>query len=96
MAFVGAFLGTIVADMPTKDIIAGFPGGLILTLVGISFLFARTTARSTGWSISRYVWCAAVLRRSRRNVFFRQLLSYAAVVTIAALVILWLVFVVIL
>jgi di/tricarboxylate transporter len=41
LAFVGAFLvGTIVADMPSKDIIAGFPGGLFLTLVGITFLFA--------------------------------------------------------
>ena len=41
LAFVGAFLvGTIIADMPSKDIIAGFPGGLFLTLVGITFLFA--------------------------------------------------------
>jgi di/tricarboxylate transporter len=41
LAFVGAFLvGTVVADLPTKDIIGGFPGGLFLTLVGITFLFA--------------------------------------------------------
>jgi di/tricarboxylate transporter len=41
LAFVGAFLvGTIVADMPSTDIISGFPGGLFLTLVGITFLFA--------------------------------------------------------
>jgi di/tricarboxylate transporter len=41
LAFVGAFLvGTIVADMPTDDIIGGFPGGLFLTLVGITYLFA--------------------------------------------------------
>ena len=41
LAFVGAFLvGTMVADLPSKDIIAGFPGGLFLTLVGITFLFA--------------------------------------------------------
>jgi di/tricarboxylate transporter len=41
LAFVGAFLvGTLVAGMPTRDIIAGFPGGLFLTLVGITYLFA--------------------------------------------------------
>src|SRR5262245_7761189 len=32
LAFVGAFLvGTLVAGMATKEIIAGFPGGLFLT-----------------------------------------------------------------
>src|SRR5215217_9762945 len=41
LAFAGAFLvGTLVAGMSTKDIIAGFPGGLFLTLVGITYLFA--------------------------------------------------------
>ena len=41
LAFVGAFLvGTLVAGMSTKDIIGGFPGGLFLTLVGITYLFA--------------------------------------------------------
>jgi di/tricarboxylate transporter len=41
LAFVGAFLvGTLVAGQTTSAIIAGFPGGLFLTLVGITFLFA--------------------------------------------------------
>ena len=41
LAFVGAFLvGTLVADLPAADIIDGFPGGLFLTLVGITYLFA--------------------------------------------------------
>jgi di/tricarboxylate transporter len=41
LAFVGAFLvGTLVASQTTSAIIAGFPGGLFLTLVGITFLFA--------------------------------------------------------
>ncbi|WP_029013487.1 SLC13 family permease [Niveispirillum irakense] len=41
LAFVGAFLvGTLVADQTTKQIIAGFPGSLFLTLVGITYLFA--------------------------------------------------------
>lgn len=41
LAFVGAFLvGTLVAGQTANQIIAGFPGGLFLTLVGITFLFA--------------------------------------------------------
>lgn len=41
LAFVGAFLvGTLVAGQTTNAIIGGFPGGLFLTLVGITFLFA--------------------------------------------------------
>jgi di/tricarboxylate transporter len=41
LAFVGAFLvGTLVAGQTTSAIIAGFPGGIFLTLVGITFLFA--------------------------------------------------------
>ena len=41
LAFVGAFLvGTLLAGMTAKTIIAGFPGDLFLTLVGITYLFA--------------------------------------------------------
>jgi di/tricarboxylate transporter len=41
LAFVGAgIVGTTVAGLGTNDIIAGFPGDLFLTLVGITFLFA--------------------------------------------------------
>jgi hypothetical protein len=41
LPFVGAFIvGTLVANQPTDDIIGGFPAGLFLTLVGITFLFA--------------------------------------------------------
>ena len=41
LAFVGAFLiGTLVAEMKVGDVIDGFPGGLFLTLVGITYLFA--------------------------------------------------------
>ena len=53
LAFVGAFLvGTLVAGQTTSAIIAGFPGGLFLTLVGITFSSPspRTTARSIGSS----------------------------------------------
>jgi len=48
LAFVGAFLvGTVVAGMATKDIIAGFPAGLFLTLVGITYLFALAQNNGT-------------------------------------------------
>ena len=41
LAFVGAFMvGTLVAGMTANEVIGGFPGGLFLTLVGITYLFA--------------------------------------------------------
>jgi di/tricarboxylate transporter len=41
LAFVGAFLlGTVVLGMSTNDILANFPGGLFLTIVGVTYLFA--------------------------------------------------------
>ena len=48
LAFVGAFLvGTLVAGMQTKGIMAGFPAELFLTLVGITFLFAQAQNNGT-------------------------------------------------
>ena len=48
IAFVGAFLvGTLVAGMGTKAIMAGFPAELFLTLVGITFLFAQAQNNGT-------------------------------------------------
>jgi di/tricarboxylate transporter len=48
LAFVGAFLvGTLVAGQEADAIIAGFPGGLFLTLVGITFLFALAQNNGT-------------------------------------------------
>jgi di/tricarboxylate transporter len=41
LAFVGAFLlGTLVLGMSTNEILANFPGGLFLTIVGVTYLFA--------------------------------------------------------
>jgi di/tricarboxylate transporter len=41
LAFVGAFLlGSLVLGMSTSDILANFPGGLFLTIVGVTYLFA--------------------------------------------------------
>ena len=48
LAFVGAFLvGTLVAGQGTKEIMAGFPTGLFLTLVGITYLFALAQNNGT-------------------------------------------------
>ncbi|MFT4012802.1 MAG: SLC13 family permease [Paracoccus sp. (in: a-proteobacteria)] len=48
LAFVGAFLvGTLLAGQTTKEIVAGFPGGLFLTLVGITWLFALAQNNGT-------------------------------------------------
>ena len=41
LAFVAAFLvGTLAVGMSTDDILDGFPGGLVLTLIGVTYLFA--------------------------------------------------------
>ncbi|MDB5749111.1 MAG: hypothetical protein JWP72_3959 [Massilia sp.] len=48
IAFAGAFLvGTLVAGMTTKAIMAGFPAELFLTLVGITYLFAQAQNNGT-------------------------------------------------
>ena len=48
LAFVGAFLvGTLLAAQTTSEIIDGFPGGLFLTLVGITWLFALAQNNGT-------------------------------------------------
>jgi len=48
LAFVGAFLvGTLVAGMNAKAIMAGFPADLFLTLAGITYLFALAQNNGT-------------------------------------------------
>jgi hypothetical protein len=48
MAFVAAFVvGTTVAAMETGAILGGFPGGLAVTLIGVTYLFAIATNNGT-------------------------------------------------
>lgn len=48
LAFVGAFvLGFFVLGMETDDILASFPGGLFLTIVGVTYLFAIAQRNGT-------------------------------------------------
>ncbi|MFS8931406.1 SLC13 family permease [Cupriavidus taiwanensis] len=74
LAFVGAFLvGTLVAAMPAKAILAGFPADLFLTLVGITYLFAvaqnngtidwlvRLAVRAVGGRIAAIPWIMFVI-----------------------------------
>lgn len=69
LAFVGAFVvGTLVAGMPSDDILAGFPADLFLTLVGITYMFAlaqnngtidwlvRVAVRGVGGRIAAIPW----------------------------------------
>ena len=71
LAFVGAYLvGTLVAGMATKDIIAGFPGGLSSPWSAslISLPSPRITARSTGWCACRFEQYAVGSPRSLDHV----------------------------
>lgn len=57
IAFVGAFVIGLLSHMPAKEIFAGFPGDLFVTLVGITYLFAIAQNNGTiDWLVYRAVW----------------------------------------
>lgn len=58
LAFVGAFVvGGLLFNLPAKEIFAGFPGDLFVTLVGITYLFAIAQNNGTiDWLVHRAVW----------------------------------------
>ena len=57
LAFVGAFAIGALAEMAPKDIFAGFPGDLFVTLVGITYLFAIAQKNGTiDWLVHKAVW----------------------------------------
>lgn len=47
MGIVAAFAVGLIAGLPVADIVGGFPAGLFLTLVGITYLFAVAHANGT-------------------------------------------------
>jgi di/tricarboxylate transporter len=57
LAFAAAFLvGTLAGDLSSDDIFAGFPGGIFVTLVGITYLFALAKDNGTiNWLVDRAV-----------------------------------------
>jgi hypothetical protein len=65
LAFVMAFVvGGLFVHMPAAAVLAGFPGDLFVTLVGITYLFAiaQNNARSTGSSGRPSARCAVMQR----------------------------------
>ncbi|MHA7145271.1 SLC13 family permease [Arthrobacter sp. TmT3-37] len=79
LAFVGAFLlGAVVLGMETDDIIAEFPGGLFLTLVGVTYLFA--IAQNNG-TIDLLVQGAVKLVRNRVALIPWVMFLITAVIT---------------
>ena len=57
LALVGAFIVGLLAHLPTRDIFAGFPGDLFVTLVGITYLFAIAQNNGTvDWLVHKFVW----------------------------------------
>ncbi|MEK6289688.1 MAG: SLC13 family permease [Acidobacteriota bacterium] len=57
LAFVGAFVVGLLAHMSAKEIFAGFPGDLFVTLVGITYLFAIAQNNGTiDWLVHRAAW----------------------------------------
>ena len=57
LALVGAFIIGLISHVPAKDIFAGFPGDLFVTLVGITYLFAIAQNNGTiDWLVRRAVW----------------------------------------
>ena len=56
LAFVGVFVIGLIAQMPARDIFAGFPGDLFVTLVGITYLFAIAKKNGTiDWLVQKAV-----------------------------------------
>lgn len=57
LALLGASIIGWVSHMPARDIFAGFPGDLFVTLVGITYLFAIAQNNGTiDWLVRRAVW----------------------------------------
>ena len=57
LALLGAFIIGLLSHLPPKDIFAGFPGDLFVTLVGITYLFAIAQNNGTvDWLVQKAVW----------------------------------------
>ena len=57
LALVATFIIALLSHLPAKDIFAGFPGDLFVTLVGITYLFAIAKNNGTvDWLVQKAVW----------------------------------------
>jgi di/tricarboxylate transporter len=78
LAFVGAFIIALLSHLPAKEIFAGFPGDLFVTLVGITYLFAIAQNNGTvDWLVQKAVW----LVRGRIAAIPWVMFTVAAVLT---------------
>ena len=78
LALVGAFVIGLISHLPARDIFAGFPGDLFVTLVGITYLFAIAQNNGTiDWLVQKAVW----LVRGRIAAIPWVMFTVAAVLT---------------
>jgi di/tricarboxylate transporter len=78
LALVAAFIIGLLSHLPAKDIFAGFPADLFVTLVGITYLFAIAQNNGTvDWLVQRAVW----LVRGRVAVMPWVMFFVAAILT---------------
>ena len=78
LALVGAFIIGLLSHLSPKDIFAGFPGDLFVTLVGITYLFAIAQNNGTvDWLVHKAVW----LVRGRIAAIPWVMFTVAAVLT---------------
>jgi di/tricarboxylate transporter len=78
LALVATFIIGLLSHLPAKDIFAGFPADLFVTLVGITYLFAIAQNNGTvDWLVQRAVW----LVRGRVAVMPWVMFFVAAILT---------------
>ena len=78
LALVGAFIIGLLSHLSSRDIFAGFPGDLFVTLVGITYLFAIAQNNGTvDWLVHKAVW----LVRGRIAAIPWVMFTVAAVLT---------------
>jgi di/tricarboxylate transporter len=78
LALVATFIIGLLSHLAAKDIFAGFPGDLFVTLVGITYLFAIAQNNGTvDWLVQKAVW----LVRGRVAVMPWVMFFVAAVLT---------------
>ncbi|MFE7421985.1 SLC13 family permease [Rhodococcus sp. NPDC057529] len=75
IAFVGVFVvGSLLADLPSKELLSGFPGNLFIVLVGVTYLFNIASANgAVDWLVG-----AAVRLVKGRNLLIPWIMFGAA------------------
>ncbi|WP_328393509.1 SLC13 family permease [Nocardia sp. NBC_00416] len=83
LGFVTAFLvGTLVLDLTTADIVGGFPGGIFVILVGLTYLFGIAQVNGTLELLVH--WCTELVHGRIAAVPWIFFLMAAALMSIGA------------